>query len=92
MCEIFVQAESYLVRHQAQSKFLYTRPLTPKAGEKVEVFYRPELTELRGRPEVYIRGSFNKWHHAQCFMPTKMEPTLKGGVGFLKTTIQVPVL
>ncbi|GMH33457.1 hypothetical protein BSKO_01291 [Bryopsis sp. KO-2023] len=85
-----VKAESTLRRQNARAKFLYTKPIIPKAGENVEVYYRPDLTVLRGRPDVYIRGSFNRWTHPQSFAPTRMAPTIKGGVGFLKAIIPIP--
>jgi starch synthase len=47
-------------RRENQHEFLYTLPVTPKAGEKLELFYNPDLTPLRGRPEIYVRGGFNR--------------------------------
>ena len=40
---------------------LYTDPVTPRAGEPVTVFYNPDATVLRGRPEVWLRGCWNRW-------------------------------
>lgn len=40
---------------------LYTDPVTPRAGEAVTVFYNPDITVLRGRPEIYLRGSWNRY-------------------------------
>lgn len=48
-------------RRETQYEFLYTVPVMPKAGETVELFFNPDLTPLRGRPEIYVRGSFNRW-------------------------------
>lgn len=42
------------------SQILYTHPVTPRAGEEATVFYNPDITVLRGRPEVYLRASFNR--------------------------------
>ena len=42
------------------SQILYTQPVTPRAGEEVTVFYNPDITVLRGRPETYLRGSWNR--------------------------------
>ena len=39
---------------------LYTDPVTPRAGERVTVFYNPDATVLRGRPEVWLRGCWNR--------------------------------
>jgi starch synthase len=47
-------------RRENQHEFLYTLPVIPRAGEKLELFYNPDLTPLRGRPEIYVRGSFNR--------------------------------
>ena len=30
-------------------------------GSKVEVYYNPELTPLRGRPDIFVKGSYNRW-------------------------------
>ena len=42
-------------------EILYTVPSKPEAGQLVEVYYNPELTSLRGRPEIYLHGSWNRW-------------------------------
>jgi hypothetical protein len=56
----------------------------------VTVFYNPDATVLRGRPETWLRGSWNRWTHPQCFLPQLMQPVLPGGTGFLCSgTIQV---
>ena len=39
---------------------LYTHPVTPRAARPVTVFYNPDATVLRGRPEVWLRGSWNR--------------------------------
>ena len=44
----------------ALSQILYTHPVTPRAGEEAMVFYNPDITVLRGRPEVYLRASWNR--------------------------------
>lgn len=44
----------------AGGQVLYTNPVTPRAGEEVTVFYNPDITVLRGRPEIYLRGSWNR--------------------------------
>lgn len=51
-------------RRENQHEFLYTLPVIPKAGEKLELYYNPDLTPLRGRPEIYVRGSFNRYSRA----------------------------
>ncbi|GAB4813944.1 hypothetical protein N2152v2_000990, partial [Parachlorella kessleri] len=77
-------------RREMQARFLYTKPLTPVAGRPVDIFYNPALTVLNGRPEVYVRGSWNRWNHGAQFPPTPMTPTHKGGLGFLRATQEVP--
>ena len=49
----------------------------------------PVLAARRGRPETWLRGSWNRWTHAQCFMPQLMQPVAPGGTGFLSTSVQV---
>lgn len=58
------------------------------AGPTLAHSYNPRLilnlqTPCR-RPEVYVRGSFNRWTHNAQFSPKLMEPTVQGGLGFLK--------
>ncbi|KAL6784007.1 SSS3B [Auxenochlorella protothecoides x Auxenochlorella symbiontica] len=82
-----IKYEAAKARRAAQAAFLYTRPTTPRAGEAVELLYNPDLTPLRGRPEVWVRGGFNRWT-AGNFPPQAMRATGVGG--FHATTIQVP--
>ena len=72
-----------------QRQVLYTKPVTARAGEPVQVYYNPDNTVLRGRPETWLRGGWNRWTHAQAFPPQPMQPVLPGGVGFLEGTVQV---
>ncbi|CAD7701776.1 unnamed protein product [Ostreobium quekettii] len=88
--KILLKTESFMRRWKAQQEFLYTNPLRPKAGSTVEIYYRPDLTVLRGRPEVYVRGSFNRWRSSVCFTPIRMEPVHSSGVGFLRAVVEVP--
>lgn len=85
-----MKAEAEKKRRAARYQFLYTIPLQPKAGQPVEVFYNPDLTALRGRPEIFMRGSFNRWRHSNALGPVKMTRALPGGIGFMKATIQTP--
>ena len=50
---------------------------------------RAAHTVLNGRPEVYVRGSWNRWNHGAKFPPKPMAPTYKGGLGFLRATQEV---
>ncbi len=58
--QIEAKARVQRARREAQAAFLYTLPVTPEAGETLELFYNPDLTPLRGRPEIYVRGGFNR--------------------------------
>ena len=57
-----------------------------------QVFYNPDNTVLRGRPEAWLRGGWNRWTHAQTFPPQPMQPVQPGGTGFLQGTVEVCVL
>ena len=59
------------------------------AGETVKLFYNPDTTALRGRPEIWIRGSFNRSRHPEKFGPLRMEPLVRGGNGFNVVELQV---
>ena len=54
---------------------------------QVTMFYDPDATVLRGRPETWVRGCWNRWTHAQCFLPQLMRPLLAGGVGFHRASL-----
>jgi hypothetical protein len=47
------------------------------------------MTSLRGRLEVYTSGGFNRSRHPARHGPTLMTPTMKGGLGFFRTIIDV---
>lgn len=86
-------------RREVVHEFLYTVPLSPRAGQPVEVFYRPEATMLRGRPEIWLRSAWNRLGAAACnaaggaLRPVvlRLTPCLHGGLGFYKATVQVCV-
>ena len=60
------------------------------AGKPVEVYYNPDETVLRGRPEVYVSGSYNRWRHPSGgFPPTQMQPVISGGGGWYQATLVV---
>lgn len=67
---------------------LYTQPLEPMAGQPCDVFYNPDATSLRGRPDVYVRGGWNRWTHLEQVPTTKMKST--GGIGWLKARLASP--
>lgn len=58
----------------------------------VQVYYNPDNTVLRGRPEAWLRGGWNRWTHARTFPPQPMQPVQPGGTGFLQGTVEVGAL
>eukprot|EP00798_Chlamydomonas_sp_ICE-L_P004149 gene4149-14248_t len=50
---------------------LYTIPSPPVAGQPCEVFYNPDRTSLRGRPDIFLRCSWNRP------APTPPDPDLR---------------
>ncbi|CAK0787776.1 hypothetical protein CVIRNUC_010998 [Coccomyxa viridis] len=77
-------------RRAMQRQVLYTKPVTAEAGKPVQVYYNPDSTVLRGRPETWLRGGWNRWAHPRAISPQRMQPVLPGGTGFLQATVQVP--
>jgi hypothetical protein len=67
----------------------HSPPKTNPNRQPCEVHYNPTLTPLRGRPEVYVSGGFNRWRHPQRHGPALMQPTMRGALGFAKTVVQV---
>ncbi|KAJ6397126.1 hypothetical protein OIU77_022047 [Salix suchowensis] len=63
----------------SQKHIVYTEPLDVQAGSTVTVFYNPTNTTLNGKPEVWFRGSFNRWTHRKGPLPPqKMLPANNG--------------
>ena len=56
-----VQAKAGKKRRELQRQVLFTMPIRPKAGQTVKVYYNPDVTPLRGRPEAWLRGGWNRW-------------------------------
>ncbi|KAF3451724.1 hypothetical protein FNV43_RR07820 [Rhamnella rubrinervis] len=74
----------------SQKHIVYTEPLDVQAGSTVTVFYNPASTVLNGKPEVWFRGSFNRWTHRMGPLPPqKMLPAENGSR--VKTTVKVPL-
>ncbi|KAK9681555.1 hypothetical protein RND81_10G010600 [Saponaria officinalis] len=74
----------------SQRHIVYTDPVDVKAGEDVTVYYNPSNTVLNGKPEVWFRGSFNRWTHRRGPLPPqKMLPAENGS--HVKTTVKVPL-
>lgn len=55
-----VQAKAGKKRRELQRQVLFTMPIRPKAGQSVRVYYNPDVTTLRGRPEAWLRGGWNR--------------------------------
>jgi hypothetical protein len=63
----------------SQKHIVYTEPLDVHAGSTVSVFYNPANTVLNGKPEVWFRGSFNRWTHRRGpLLPQRMLPADNG--------------
>lgn len=74
----------------SQKHIVCTEPLDVQAGSMVEVIYNPSNTVLNGKPEVWFRGSFNRWtHRLGPLPPQKMLPADNGSS--VKTTVKVPL-
>ncbi|KAL9236615.1 hypothetical protein vseg_011260 [Gypsophila vaccaria] len=74
----------------SQRHIVYTEPVDVKAGQDVTVYYNPSNTVLNGKPEVWFRGSFNRWTHRRGPLPPqKMLPAENGS--HVKTTVKVPL-
>uniref|UniRef100_A0A6N2KX04 starch synthase n=1 Tax=Salix viminalis TaxID=40686 RepID=A0A6N2KX04_SALVM len=74
----------------SQKHIVYTEPLDVQAGSTVTVFYNPTDTTLNGKPEVWFRGSFNRWTHRKGPLPPqKMLPANNGP--HVKATVKVPL-
>lgn len=55
-----MQAKAGKKRRELQRQVLFTMPIRPKAGQTVRVYYNPDVTPLRGRPEAWLRGGWNR--------------------------------
>ncbi|CAA3018196.1 starch synthase 3, chloroplastic amyloplastic [Olea europaea subsp. europaea] len=74
----------------SQKHIVYTDPLDVQAGKTVIVFYNPANTVLNGKPEIWLRCSFNRWTHRMGLLPPqKMLPAENGS--HLKATVKVPL-
>ena len=76
-------------RRRALSRILFTEPSQLVADSLVKVFYNPNHTVLRGRQNVWIEGSWNRWSHPECLLPQKMTPS-KTHTDYLEAQIRVP--
>ena len=87
-----IKAQAARKRRELQRNFLFCVPMTPEAGKKATIYYNPDRTVLRGRPEVYMAGSFNRGKHPEKIKPVLMDPAVPdaGGLGFQKAIVDIP--
>ncbi|KAJ7528847.1 hypothetical protein O6H91_15G022700 [Diphasiastrum complanatum] len=84
-----MKAKSKQAFLKSQAHVFYTDPVDVRAGEKVDVFYNPSSTILKGKAEVWMRYSFNCWtHRLGVLPPLKMIATGHGT--HLKACVPVP--
>ncbi|RLM65866.1 starch synthase 3, chloroplastic/amyloplastic-like [Panicum miliaceum] len=74
----------------SQKHIVYTEPLEVRAGTTVDVFYNPSNTVLNGKPEVWFRGSFNRWTHPSGPLPPQKMVKAENG-SHLRATVRVPL-
>nr|CAB40374.1 Starch synthase isoform SS III [Vigna unguiculata] len=74
----------------SQKHIVYTEPLDIQAGSTVTVFYNPSNTNLNGRPEVWFRGSFNRWSHRNGPLPPQRMLPAESGT-HVKASVKVPL-
>ncbi|KFK43443.1 hypothetical protein AALP_AA1G125900 [Arabis alpina] len=75
----------------SQKDVVYTEPLEIQAGNPVTVFYNPSNTILNGKPEVWFRGSFNRWTHRLGPLPPQKMEAADDGSSHVTTTAKVPL-
>ncbi|KAK1375131.1 Starch synthase [Heracleum sosnowskyi] len=74
----------------SQKDIVYTEPLDVHAGSTVSLFYNPANTVLNGKPEVWLRCSFNRWTHRMgTLQPQKMLPAENSS--HVKAKVKVPL-
>ncbi|KAL1334609.1 hypothetical protein HN51_063553 [Arachis hypogaea] len=74
----------------SQKHIVFTEPLDVQAGSTATVFYNPSNTNLNGKPEVWFRGSFNRWTHRNGPLPPqRMLPA--ENTTHVKASVRVPL-
>lgn len=76
--KVLMKAKTMEVFFQSQAHIFYTEPAVVRAGEDVTIFYNPSNTVLNGKPEVYIRGSFNRWTYRHGIPTTRLTRARNG--------------
>ncbi|XP_020109213.1 starch synthase 3, chloroplastic/amyloplastic isoform X2 [Ananas comosus] len=74
----------------SQKHIVYTDPLEVRAGSTVRVLYNPSNTVLNGKPEVWIRCSFNRWTYQNGPLPPQKMVKEENG-SHLEATVKVPM-
>ncbi|CAL5070093.1 unnamed protein product [Urochloa decumbens] len=74
----------------SQKHIVYTEPLEVRAGTTVDVLYNPSNTVLNGKPEVWFRGSFNRWTHPSGPLPPQKMVKAENG-SHLRAAVRVPL-
>ncbi|CAI8590692.1 unnamed protein product [Vicia faba] len=74
----------------SQKHIVFTEPLDVQAGSTVTVFYNPSNTNLNGKPEVWFRGSFNRWSHRNGPLPPQRMLPAENGT-HVKASVKVPL-
>ncbi|CAH2038226.1 unnamed protein product [Thlaspi arvense] len=75
----------------SQKDVVYTEPLEIQAGRPVTVLYNPSNTVLNGKPEVWFRGSFNRWTHRLGPLPPQKMEAADDGSSHVKTSGKISV-
>ncbi|XP_047163123.1 starch synthase 3, chloroplastic/amyloplastic-like isoform X1 [Vigna umbellata] len=74
----------------SQKHIVFTDPLDVQAGSTVTVYYNPSNTNLNGKPEVWFRGSFNRWTHCNGPLPPQRMLPAENGT-HVKASVKVPL-
>ncbi|RDX77745.1 Soluble starch synthase 3, chloroplastic/amyloplastic, partial [Mucuna pruriens] len=74
----------------SQKHIVFTDPLNVQAGSTVAIFYNPSNTNLNGKPEVWVRCSFNRWSHRNGSLPPQRMLPAENGT-HVKATVKVPL-
>ncbi|KDD71522.1 hypothetical protein H632_c4867p0, partial [Helicosporidium sp. ATCC 50920] len=53
-----LRAKAARARRAEQARVMILRPPRPLPGQEVEVYYNPDATPLKGRPEVWMQATF----------------------------------
>ncbi|KAK7303299.1 hypothetical protein RJT34_14202 [Clitoria ternatea] len=74
----------------SQKHIVFTDPVDVQAGSTVTIFYNPSNTNLNGKPEVWLRCSFNRWSHCNGPLPPQRMLPAENGT-HVKASVKVPL-